>query len=249
MQKVSVVNYINSWPFYHGLLPLADKNLIAISGDNPGECARKLSNGEVNLGLVPVAILPKLKNCKIVSNLGIAAFGQVGSVFLFSKVPLEDIEKVYLDYQSRTSVRLLQILLKYFWKKKVEFVPASGGYEENIDGTTAGLIIGDRTFSQMSNFPYRYDLASAWAAYTGLPFVFAVWAGNRDLPDTFLAEFNQALLSGLDRRDQIINEKSSNRAYRDFLHNYLYNNILYHIGAEEKVGMELFLQLEKKLEG
>lgn len=249
MHKVSIVNYTNSWPFYHGLLPLSEKNLISITGDIPRECARKLSNGEVDLGLVPVAILPELHNCKIVSPLGIGAFGQVGSVFLFSKVPLAEIEQIYLDYQSRTSVKLLQILLKYFWKKKVEFLPAFEGYENHIENNTAGLIIGDRTFSLMNDFPYRFDLASAWAAYTGLPFVFAVWAGKKDLPEDFLMEFNMALSRGLDLRKEIIAQKAHNLAHQEFLHNYLYNNILYQIGPEEKIGMELFLLLEKKLEG
>ena len=248
MHRVSIVNYTNSWPFYYGLLPLAEKKIISLSGDHPGECARKLSSGGVDLGLVPVAVLPQLKNCKIASDLGIAAFGHVGSVFLFSKVPLEDIKTIFLDYQSRTSVRLLRILLKYFWKKKVDFIPAVPGYEDQIMDDTAGLIIGDRAFSAINQFPYRYDLASAWASYTGLPFVFALWVGAESLEDNFLADFNGALQQGLDQRKQIIAEKARSVGHAEMLSNYLYNSILYHSGHEEKVGLNLFLQLEKKLD-
>ncbi len=249
MQRVSIVNYTNSWPFYYGLLPLAEKKIISLSGDNPGECARKLITGEVDLGLVPVAILPQLKNCRIASDLGISAYGHVGSVFLFSKVPLNEITTIYLDYQSRTSVRLLQVLLEYFWKKKVEFIPAFPGYEDQINDNIAGLIIGDRAFSAIDHFPYRYDLASAWSSYTGLPFVFAVWAGSNSLKDAFLEEFNAALFNGLDLRERIISEKAQSLGHAEMLRNYLYNSILYHIGPEEKVGMDFFLKLEKKLEG
>jgi chorismate dehydratase len=242
MHRVSIVNYTNSWPFYYGLLPLAEKKIISLSGDHPGECARKLSSGGVDLGLVPVAVLPQLINCKIASHLGIAAFGHVGSVFLFSKVPLEDIKTIFLDYQSRTSVRLLRILLKYFWKKKVDFIPAVPGYEDQINDDTAGLIIGDRAFSAINQFPYRYDLASAWASYT-------LWVGSESLEENFLADFNGALQQGLDQRKQIIAEKARSVGHAEMLSNYLYNSILYHIGPEEKVGLNLFLQLEKNLDG
>jgi len=247
MHSVSIVNYTNSWPFYEGLQILKQKKLITLSADNPHECARKLLAGEVHLGLVPVAILPTLKNYQLISNLGIAAFGHVGSVFLFSNVPLNEIKRVFLDYQSRTSVKLLQVLLKFFWRKDVEFLHAKPGFEEQIEGPTAGLIIGDRAFTAMNDFPYKYDLATAWTSYTGLPFVFAVWAGTTTFSDEFLQQFNGALLAGLDKRNEIIRERAVDYLHAEMLHNYLFNSILYFIGPEEKIGMELFLTLEKKL--
>ena len=74
-----------------------------------------------------------------------------------------------MDYQSRTSVALLKILLAEHWKIKPSFTAAVKGFEEQIKGTTAGLVIGDRAFAQRQRSKYIYDLADAWKQMTGLP--------------------------------------------------------------------------------
>lgn len=102
---------------------------------------------------------------------------------------MEQVEKIYLDYQSRTSVMLARVLLRDYWKKDVVFEQAPENYIDKIEDTTAGVIIGDRALQQLPGFKYIYDLSSAWKDHTGLPFVFAAWVANKDLPGTFIEQF------------------------------------------------------------
>src|SRR5690606_10100493 len=111
--------------------------------------------------------------------------------------PMAEIKSVYLDYQSRTSVRLAKLLFKEYWKQDIEFIDAPENYIEYINSTRAGVIIGDRALQQLTNFEYVYDLAEAWKEWTNLPFVFAAWIANKELPAGFIEKFNQANQSGL----------------------------------------------------
>ena len=95
---------------------------IELVKDYPANIAQSLIDGHIDIGLVPVAITPLLSNPHIVSDYGIGTKGKVASVAIFSQVPIEQIESIYLDYQSRTSVRLARILLKEFWKKDIQFL-------------------------------------------------------------------------------------------------------------------------------
>ena len=99
--KVSAVSYLNTLPFLNGINNSKVVDLMNLSLDIPSDCAMKLLNEEVDLGLVPIAILPQLKDYHIVSDYCIGAEGDVDSVALFSDVPLNEIENVYLDYQSK----------------------------------------------------------------------------------------------------------------------------------------------------
>ncbi len=121
-----------------------------------------------------------------------------------AKCRLEAIQTVYLDYQSRSSVRLATLLLKEFWQKDVILAAAPEDYIERISDTTAGVIIGDRALEQRHNFAYIYDLARAWNDWTGLPFVFAAWVANKDLPPDFLTRFNAANAEGLEHIDEAV---------------------------------------------
>ncbi len=97
---------------------------IDLTLEYPSLIAKHLTDDTTDVGLVPVAAIPSIPNARIISDYGIGADGKVASVCIFSKVPMAQIEKVYLDYQSRTSVRLAQVLLKHYWNKTVAFLPA-----------------------------------------------------------------------------------------------------------------------------
>ena len=142
--------------------------------DYPANIASHLLHNRIDIGLVPVAIIPSLKEHHIISDYCIGCDGEVASVCLFSDVPLLEIETILLDYQSRTSVALLKILLQEHWKISPKLIAGTTHYEQDISGTTAGLVIGDRAFTQRLQSGYMYDLGSAWKEMTGLPFVFAV---------------------------------------------------------------------------
>jgi len=199
-----------------------------------------LLNREVDFALVPVVIIPQMKQYCIVTDYCIGSNGPISSVCLFSEVPLEKIERVYRDYQSRTSVMLAKILLKEYWIKEVEFIDAtSEEFQKKIVGTIAGVIIGDRALEQRLKSKHIYDLGEAWKNYTGLPFVFAAWVSNKKLPTDFITQFNEANELGL----QHINEVIAENSYTIFdLRKYYAEYISYEFDDQKKKGMKLFLK-------
>src|SRR5690606_18612029 len=98
-------------------------------------------------------------------------------------------DSVRLDYQSKTSNGLARILLKHYWKRNVRIVQ-----EGEAD---AYVLIGDRTFGKKYDVAFAYDLGYYWKQFTGLPFAFAVWVANKELPAVFITGFNRALANGI----------------------------------------------------
>lgn len=238
--KVAAVSYLNTKPLLYGLERSDLMNKIELRFDYPANVAKDLQNNIVDVGLLPVAVIPTIDNARIICDYGIAADGNVASVAIFSQVPMEQVQTVYLDYQSRTSVKLAQILLKEFWGKEVEFKQATEHYIDYINGNTAGVIIGDRALKQLTNFEYVYDLAEAWKDYTGLPFVFAAWVANKELPPDFIAAFNAANAEGLNHIPEIVAENPF--PYFD-LQTYYTRHVHYLIDEEKKKGLNKFLSL------
>ena len=175
----------------------------------------------------------------IISDYCIGCDGEVASVCLFSDVPLKQIEKILLDYQSRTSVELLKVLIKEFWKIDVAMEPASEDYVSKLGGTTAGLIIGDRSFEQRKISKYVYDLGLEWKKFTGLPFVFAAWISNKKLEPYFIESFNDANRKGLREVDEFIEANP----YSLFdLRSYYTSYIHFFLDENMKKGMDLFMK-------
>ena len=181
---------------------------ISLIEDYPAMIADRLLNDEIDVGLIPVAMIPALKESHIITDFCIGAEKEVASVAIFSDVPLEQVEKVLLDYQSRTSVNLAKILLKEYWKKDVILEDATLDFRDKIKGTTAGVVIGDRALEQIAISRYMYDLAAAWKDHTGLPFVFAAWVANKQLNDGFIEAFNLANAYGVNHIDEVLDTVS-----------------------------------------
>ncbi|MEY3050286.1 MAG: hypothetical protein RLY31_71 [Bacteroidota bacterium] len=238
---VTAVSYLNTKPFLYGLLNSPVAADIELTLDHPADCARKLKDGTADLGLVPVAIIPELSSPELVSDYCIGAEGKVRTVCLFSEVPLSALENIYLDYQSRTSVALLRILLKEFWHQQPVLIPASPGFESEIRGTTGGLVIGDRAIGLESHYPYVYDLGEAWLALTGLPFVFAAWVANRELPTRFRTAFDHALRHGIEQIPQLMYLLPSPSPSFD-LQGYFTRNIRYVLDMPKRSGLSRFLR-------
>src|SRR5688572_9899250 len=191
--RVGIVNYLNTLPLIYGLERPPIKDKIELVGAYPAKLSQMLKDGEIDLGLIPVASIPQLPSFYIVGNHCIAAEGEIASVCLFSEVPIDQIKKVYLDYQSRSSVALLKWLMKEYWGINPEIIEAENDeYRSNIKDTTAGLVIGDRALEQRKVSTFIYDLGSEWRAITGLPFVFAAWVSTQPLSQDFIDEFDQA---------------------------------------------------------
>lgn len=215
---------------------------IDLIEEYPAKVAAMLIEGTIDVGLVPVAIIPKLKEAYLVSDFCIGATEAVASVSLFSEEPMEQIEKVLLDYQSRTSINLAKVLLKHYWKKDVEFVSAYENYQEDIKGTTAGVVIGDRALELNGKLPYIYDLAEAWIDFTGLPFVFATWVANKPLPEDFIKLFNEANGIGFSHLEEIVSGENYKACD---LYNYYTKNISYSLDEPKRKGLALYLQYLK----
>ena len=211
---------------------------IELIEDYPAKIAALLLNDEIDIGLIPVAVIPKLKEAHIISDFCIAADEEVASVCLFSEVAIDKIEKVLLDYQSKTSINLCKILLKNYWKKDVIIEETTGEFRHLIKSTTAAVVIGDRAFEQRKISSFVYDLATAWKDFTGLPFVFAAWVANKKIEDDFLDAFNKANAYGLRHIDEIVAENPYD-LYD--LKKYYTKNISYILDNEKRKGLEKFL--------
>jgi len=243
--KISVVNYFNTTPFIYGINNCGIPLNAQFEFDIPSVCAQKLLNNQVDIGLVPVAILPELKNYQIISNYCIGAIAKVDSVKLYSCKPINELTEIVLDYQSKTSVALIQVLNKHFWNYNWKFTKGSEGFENSAKGTKGVVIIGDRTFG-FDKYPYEYDLAEEWQKNTRLPFVFACWVATKPLPEPFVRKFDDILKFGVTHIDEAI--KSNPISIKGFdATDYLKNKISYQLDSEKLAGLELFLNYLKNL--
>lgn len=237
---ITAVSYLNTKPMIYGLLngPLSDQ--ITLNLDSPAICASKFKNGETDLALVPVGSLVDLDQYHIIGDYCIGSEGKVRTVCLFSEVPIEEIKQIYLDYQSRTSVELIKILARKYWKIEVEWLKGEKGFETKIRGKTAGLIIGDRAIGLENEFPYVYDLSEIWREMTGLPFVFACWVSKDKLDPEFEAMFNHSIKAGIDQIDKLVYILPSPE--KDFdLEEYFKKNISYRLDDQKRKALNLFL--------
>ena len=239
--RAGIVNYLNTKPLLYGLEQEPMRSRIELLGDYPSRVAALLKSGDIDLGLVPVAILPELPEYYIVGEHCIGTEGEIASVALFSEVPMAEIETVLLDYQSRTSVELLKYLMREYWGISPVLVQATGeDYRTAIKGTTAGLVIGDRAFEQRKISTFIYDLGSEWRAITGLPFVFAAWVSTKPLPEDFIKAFDQANAKGLAHIDEIVSREQFDLFD---LARYYKLHLGYKLDEEKRRGMQHFLAI------
>lgn len=241
--KVAAVSYLNTKPLLYGLRKSTIFNNIELVLDYPANLATLMQQHKIDIALLPIAAIPLIPDARVFSDYGIASNGNVASVALFSQVPINEIKTVYLDYQSKTSVKLAQLLFKKYWKKEVGFIPADEDYISKIKNTTGGIIIGDRALMNINNFQYIYDLSTAWKNFSGFDFVFATWVTNKDLSIDFITEFNKANAFGLQNIAEVI--KENNISYYD-LNTYYTKNIQYFLDEPKLKGMQLFLDLISK---
>jgi len=239
--RVGIVNYLNTKPLIYGLEKEPISEMIELVGAYPAKLAQMLADDEIDIGLIPVAAIPQLATYHIVGNYCIGTEGEIASVCLFSEVPMHEIKKVYLDYQSRSSVALLKWLMKESWGIDPEIIEGKDEtYLQEIKGTTAGLVIGDRALEQRKISTFIYDLGSEWRSITGLPFVFAAWVSTKPLPEEFIRVFDSANSLGLKHIDEIV---TSTIFDLYDLKKYYTLHLSYQLDDRKKQGMGKFLQL------
>jgi chorismate dehydratase len=236
------VSYLNTKPLLYGIQRSPVLNDIELVIDYPSRIADMLLKDEIDMGLVPVAVIPQMREYHINGDYCIGSDGPVASVCLFSEVPLEEVSTVLLDYQSRTSVQLARVLLKEYWKTDPLLLDAGPDFREQIHGTTAGVVIGDRALQQRQLSPFIYDLGEAWKQLTGLPFVFAAWISNKALDPRFMQRFDDANRLGTEKIEDVIAENP----YAVFnLRDYFTLHLRYQLGARQFSGLNKFLEYLK----
>lgn len=240
--RIAAVGYLNTKPLLYGLFRqerLADQ--IDLRLDIPSRCAQLLLNDEVDLALVPVAILPELGSYHILSDFCIGTEGKVATVCIYADRPIEELQTIYLDYHSRTSVQLTRVLLRDHWHLDPGLLPTKPGYIKKIGGLVGGLVIGDRTIGLEKRFKYVYDLGEIWHQHTGLPFVFAAWVAKKPIDSSFIAPFNRALGLGISKLHELTYLLQSPRPDFD-LETYFSTNISYVLDDRKRKALSLFLE-------
>lgn len=235
--RVGSVRFLNAVPLTRGV---EDEVIFA----TPAELAVKLERGELDAALVSVTE-PLLRGCyDILDGIAIASLGEVKSVFLAHRGPIEEAGEVFLDTASLASVNLLRVLLAERGVQPV-FKPLPSYDLAHLPDYT--LLIGDPALDYLLG-PHAgqvWDLGAAWYDLTSLPFVYAVWALRRGLENSALRrQLREARQFGLDTLDAIVRNRSDYDY--EFRKDYLGWHIHYHLGAEEKRGVARFAELLAK---
>jgi chorismate dehydratase len=242
--RIGAVEYLNSKPLVCDLESLAPEAELVL--DLPSRLADDLAAGRLDVALIPVIEYFRAGTYSIIPNIAIASRGPVLSVTLFSRVPAGEIRSLALDEGSRTSAALVRVWLRYRHEVIPELEPLLIDRDPDRVRSDGVLLIGDRAMrASLPGFPYSYDLGQEWFEWTGLPFVYAVWAVR---PGVELGRVAEALLEakrrGRERVAQIAHQEAP-RLQLDagFCRRYLSNIIRFDLGPAELAGMERFYQL------
>jgi chorismate dehydratase len=246
--RIGAVAYLNSKPLIEGLADLLPEAELSL--DFPSRLAEDLEAGQLDVALVPSIEVLRHPEYEIVSDACVATRGPVMSVKLYSRVPMGAIQSLSLDAGSRTSAALAQIMLEERFGVRPRLEPLL--FERSLSSarTDAVLLIGDRAMHAPAEpFAATWDLGEEWLRWTGLPFVFAVWAAKGG---TELGHVEEALGRARDlgierareiaRRESPILEISEATAYH-----YLTKNLHFRLGPAERSGLRLFSALSARL--
>ena len=243
--RLGAVSYLNAEPTVHGL---EREPGFRVERDLPSRVAERLHAGEVDLGLVP-SIEYAFGRYAIVPGVAIGSRGPVRSVRLFHELPVEEIRRVALDTSSRASAALVRVLLHARLGRDPEYVPMAPGLDAMLRATDAALLIGDPALDLVSE-RQSLDLGEEWTRLTGLPFVYAFWAGPQGAVDGKGVErLQQARASGLASVGEIARRQARGDERRAAVYEaYLRDNIAYGLGDAERAGLEEFYRRAKALE-
>ena len=242
---IGQISYLNSQPFY----PLLGEHRLIPTP--PSDLGRMAAKGEIDAGILAAAdYLLYEDRYEPVAGLGVANREEVRSILFLSRKPIEELDGALIGIteETSTSVRLLRILLEVrAGLRPREYVR---GLREGAD---AFLVIGNealqRNQTATPGFPHRYDLATEWWSWKGLPFVFALWAVRRSLPPSVKASFadllERSFTVGMSQIDDIAAEHAGDMGGREVLASYL-RNFHYRLGPEEMQGFEEFRRLSRE---
>ncbi len=242
--QIGAVSYLNSRPLIEGLeglLPSA--NLVL---DYPSRLADALSNGQLDVALIPSIEYFRRPGYEVISDACVAARGEVLSVKLYCRVHPGQIRTLALDEGSRTSAALTKVILAERYGVIPKTEPLRMESAATDSGADAVLLIGDRAMhSPEESFVEVMDLGQFWYDWTGLPFVFAMWVARREVNTEGVDEaLSHARDLGIANVADIAREEAPRLGISETLaHNYLTRNLHYHLTSAERSGLKLFSEL------
>ncbi len=240
--RVGIVNFLNSKPLAWGFLKGHHADLFAPSYHPPAMVARLLAQGNLDIGLIPSIEVQRIPNLRVMPDMCVAAQHEVRSVLLVSRVPVEQIRRVALDTNSRTSATLIRVLLRERWGLDPEYLHERPDPERMLAEADAALLIGDPALRVDRDRYLIIDLAAEWKTLTGLPFVFAVWAVRPEveIPDLPFY-FKSSLRYGLSSLDILVREAAGEMGLDSAeVRSYLTENLSFFLRQEEIEGLEEF---------
>lgn len=223
---------------------------VELSFSIPSACAYEVERGQVDIGLVPVAEIAR-QELEIVPGVGITCLGPVRSILLFSRGPWKKVRHLAADLSSRTSIQLARIILREGYGVQ----PAVTLQQPNLDlmlaTADAALIIGDPALRiTPDQLPYEWlDLGAEWLALTGLPMVFAAWAGKPGIRvDSLQRITRESYQFGATRIDEIVEREHAKRGInKQLAQGYLRHHIRFDLGGTEYRGLQAFLAFANSL--
>lgn len=252
--RLGAVDYLNVRPLVHGLEVREDLEgnvpMFSLRFDPPSVCARLLHEGGIDLGMIPTIAYQHREGYRVVPGVAIGSDGPVASVALFTKVPLRKITRVAADSSSNTSVALLRVLSAERFHISPELVPAAPDLAAMTAQADAALLIGDPALfaGHAAMGLEKIDLGEAWTAMTGLPFIWAFWAGREGAVDAAgVARLQQARRDGEADSDAIAeayaaawSARTGTPADPALAVRYLRDNIKYDLGERDVAAVERF---------
>ena len=185
----------------------------------PSVCADQLASGEADIGIVPVIEMARQKLAYF-RETGIASYGPVRSILLISKVPFREIRKLATDSGSRTSVMLARIILAEKYGVEPQVISHPPDLPAMLGLADAALLIGDAALRvDPATLPFEtLDLGEQWTNLTGLPMVFAVWAGRKEaIVEPYGAALAASCRYGLTHIEDIVRQETSQRGFPETL--------------------------------
>jgi predicted solute-binding protein len=243
--RVCAVSYLNTVPLVWGMLRGAQAGLFDLEFRIPSECADRLASGAADIGIVPAFELSR-QPLEIISGAGIACHGPVRSILLISSCTPDRIRTLAADSSSRTSTQLARVILERRYGTRPRILPHPPDLARMLQAADAALVIGDPALHiDPAAVPGTVlDLGEEWVQLTGLPMVFAVWAGRQGcITPAVAAAFRDSCRFGKDHLEEIVAEEAPRRNFSaGLVREYLTRQVVHELGAEEYRGMELFLQ-------
>lgn len=244
--RLGAVGYLNARPLVHQL----DPDRFAVRFDVPSRCATLLHEGVVDLGLIP-SIEFLRGEYRIVPDIAIASEGAVTSVALFSTRPVERVRSIALDTSSRTSAGLLRVLCAESFGIRPEFVPHPPDLDAMLIRADAALLIGDPALftNESARGLLKIDLGLEWTGMTGLPFVWAFWAGRPGAVDgAACAGLQRARDRGIASVDEIAHEFGGGDEARETIaRTYLTHHVEFNLGPRHEAALARYYASAAKI--